>query len=83
MDAPPDGFALLLVPLLALAHTCGVVGSFVLWRLRIVRAMGAAVPFRLHVFHDGASSIGQATLALALGVAALALPLSLILRVLG
>jgi hypothetical protein len=79
---PPPFTSLLLTPLLTLAFACGVVGSFVIWRLRIAYAMGSRhVPFHLHVPRNGHSSVRQVTTACLLGVLAMALPVSLLLHV--
>lgn len=72
---------LLLIPALALAFTCSVIGSFVMWQVRVIRAAGARhVPFHLHLLHDEDGSTSHAVIACALGALALALPVSLVLQ---
>jgi hypothetical protein len=82
-EDPPTVLSVLLAPFLMVAFTCGVIGSFFLWRLGIVRAMGARhVPFHLHVPSNGESSAGQVTVAVLIGMTALVLPVSLVLQAL-
>jgi hypothetical protein len=79
---PPPFVSLLLTPLLTLAFACGVIGSFVIWRIRVAYAMGSRhIPFHLHVPTNGDSNVRQVTIACLLGVIALALPVSLLLQV--